>query len=160
MSLQVNHTNNTISSLDTNGNIILQPNGTGVVNLGGNFDTNGQSILFDDNAGILDDSGNEQLLFRKTASAVNYFDITNAARRTDADNESAAYKLEGCIDRNGATTALVGSVTKTVIAEDDADWDVTAEADDTNEALVIKVTGEAGKTIRWVARIELTEVNG
>lgn len=90
------------------------------------------------------------------------FDILITARRTDADNESAAYRLVGCIDRNAnaASTALVGSVTKTVIAEDTAAWDVDAQADTTNGALVIKVTGEAAKTIRWVARVALVEVTG
>jgi hypothetical protein len=83
------------------------------------------------------------------------------ARRTDADNESAAYKFEGCIDRNtGTSAALVGSVTKTVIAEDTAAWDCDVTADSTNSALIITVTGEAAKTIRWVARIDLTEVTG
>lgn len=82
------------------------------------------------------------------------------ARRTDADGESAAYEITGCIDNNAGTTALVGSITKTVIAEDTAGWDVTAEADNTNDALVIKVTGENAKTIRWVATVWTTEVTG
>lgn len=47
--------------------------------LGGNLDTNAFNIDFDDNKGIRDDSGNEQLWFQKTASAVNYLEITNAA---------------------------------------------------------------------------------
>lgn len=90
------------------------------------------------------------------------FSIIVVARRTDADNESAAYKFEGCIDRqtNAASTALVGSVTKTVLAEDTAAWDCNVTADTTNGAIKVTVTGEASKTIRWVARIELTEVTG
>lgn len=47
--------------------------------LGGDLDTNSNNIQFDDNHGIQDDSGNEQLVFQKTASAVNHLDITNAA---------------------------------------------------------------------------------
>jgi hypothetical protein len=47
--------------------------------LGGDLDTNTFNISFDDGDGITDDSGNEQLMFQKTASAVNYFEITNAA---------------------------------------------------------------------------------
>jgi len=88
------------------------------------------------------------------------FTITVVARRTDADNESAAYKFEGCIDNNAGTTALVGSVTKTVLAEDTVAWDANVTADNTNDALVVTVTGEAGKTIYWVAKIELVEVTG
>jgi len=91
-----------------------------------------------------------------------FFNIKVVARRTDANDESAIYKFEGAIDRNSgvATTALVGTVTKTVYAEDTPAWDVTVEADTSIGALAIKVTGEAGKTIRWVARIETTEVTG
>lgn len=47
--------------------------------LGGNLDANGSNIDFDDNTGIRDDSGNEQLIFQKTASAVNHVEVTNAA---------------------------------------------------------------------------------
>lgn len=88
------------------------------------------------------------------------FTVVVVARRTDADNESAAYQFLGCIDNNAGTTALVGTVAKTVIAEDSAGWDCNVTADDPNNALRITATGEAGKTIRWVARIELVEVTG
>jgi len=50
-----------------------------VTQLTSNLDANGNNIDFDDNTGIRDDSGNEQLIFQKTASAVNHFDVTNAA---------------------------------------------------------------------------------
>ena len=82
-----------------------------------------------------------------------------AALEIDADDESAAYMIEGAIDNNAGTTALVGTITKTAW-EDQAAWDATAEADNTNDALVIKVTGEASKTIRWVAKVEIVQVNG
>lgn len=47
--------------------------------LGGDLDGNGSEILMDSGTGIRDDSDNEQLIFTKTTSAVNYFEITNAA---------------------------------------------------------------------------------
>ena len=47
--------------------------------LGGDLDTNSNNILIDDAHGIQDDSGNEFIVFQKTSSAVNQFDITNAA---------------------------------------------------------------------------------
>jgi len=47
--------------------------------LGGNLDTNSFNISFDDAHGITDENGNEQIIFQTTASAVNQFDITNAA---------------------------------------------------------------------------------
>lgn len=46
---------------------------------GGDFDMNSFDLLFDDATGIRDDSDNELLIFQKTASAVNQFDLANAA---------------------------------------------------------------------------------
>jgi hypothetical protein len=88
------------------------------------------------------------------------FEIHVVARRTDADNESAAYQFIGCIDNNAGTTALVGSITKTVVAEDTAGWDCNVTADNTNDALIITATGENAKTIQWVAYIQLVETTG
>lgn len=84
------------------------------------------------------------------------------ARRTDVDGESAAYQLLGCIDRNAnaASTALVGSVGKTVIAEDTAAWDTNAVANTADGALSIFVTGELAKSISWVCSVEISAVTG
>lgn len=80
------------------------------------------------------------------------------ARRADADNESAAYKVEGCIDHNAGTVALVGTPTVTILGEDTAAWNVTVTADNTNKVLAINVFGENSKTIRWVCKLEVAEV--
>jgi hypothetical protein len=90
------------------------------------------------------------------------FTITVSARRTNAYNESANFEIKGSIDRNtdAASTAIVGAVTKTVIARDSADWDVTVDADTSNGSLRVVVTGETGKTIRWVAVCNRVEVVG
>ena len=87
------------------------------------------------------------------------FKVYIIARRQDANNEGAAWEFTGAIDRNGSTTALIGTRQKNIIANDSG-WDAEVSADDTNESLKIEVTGENSKTIWWVARIELTEVNG
>jgi len=47
--------------------------------LGGNLDTNSFMVDFDDGHGIRDENGNEHIIFQTTSSAVNHFDITNAA---------------------------------------------------------------------------------
>jgi hypothetical protein len=88
------------------------------------------------------------------------FDILVTARRTDAANESAGYRLVGVVDRQSgaATTALVGTVTKTVIAEDTAAWDVDVYVDTTLGGFSVQATGEAAKTIRWVAVVNTAEV--
>jgi hypothetical protein len=71
---------------------------------------------------------------------------------------SAGYQIRGVIENNGGTTALVGAVIQTVLAEDNAAWDATVVADDANDALVVKVAGTAATTIRWVASVRTVEV--
>lgn len=90
-----------------------------------------------------------------------FFSISVVARRTDSAGESAAYKFEGCIDRqsDASSTAFVGTPVKTILAEDSTAWDVSISADTTNGALAITVTGETGKDIRWLAKIETVEVS-
>jgi hypothetical protein len=101
-----------------------------------------------------------QLILRNDSTFA--FRILVVARRTDADNESAGYEFVGVVDRNAnaASTALVGAVTKTVLAEDTAAWDVNVTADTTNGGLKVEVTGEAAKTILWVATCWTSEVTG
>ena len=85
-----------------------------------------------------------------------------AARRADADNESAGWRFSGVIDRNtnAASTALVGAVTATTDAKDSSAWTVAVTADTTNGALIITATGETSKTIRWVAFVRTVEITG
>ena len=47
--------------------------------LGANLDTNSHNILIDDAHFIADENTNEQIIFQTTSSAVNQFDVTNAA---------------------------------------------------------------------------------
>ena len=72
----------------SNGSIFITPDGFGRTKITDiqsvtDFDTNGQNILFDDATSIKDDSGNEYITFSKTASAVNYIGIGNAATGND-----------------------------------------------------------------------------
>ena len=50
--------------------------------LGGNLDTNSHNILIDNDHFIADESGNEQIIFNTTSSAVNQFEVTNSATST------------------------------------------------------------------------------
>jgi len=81
------------------------------------------------------------------------FKIDIVARRTSTQTESAAYEIIGCIKNDAGTTALQGTITKNVIAEADAAWDVTAVANNTDDTLDIKVTGAAGKNINWLGKL-------
>jgi len=77
--------------------------------------------------------------------------------RTSSGN-SAGYQISGVIENNGGTTALVGALTKTVLAEDIGSWDATVVADNTNDALEVKVTGAAATNIRWAATVRTMEL--
>lgn len=88
------------------------------------------------------------------------FSILVAARRTDATGGGAGYKFEGVIrkDATAASTTLVGTPAKSVLGETNVGWDAAVIADTTNGSLRINVTGEAAKTIRWVATVTATQV--
>lgn len=86
--------------------------------LGGDLDANAFDIQFDDATGIRDDSDNEQLIFQKTASAVNHFEMTNAA--TGNDPQLAAVGGDTNIDLNlvakGSGVVQAGGVEVTTIS--------------------------------------------
>ena len=83
------------------------------------------------------------------------FDILVVAR--SSTGESAGYHIVGVIERVGYTTAVIGSVTL-LEREDAPAWGVSVDADDTNEALRIRVLGGTGDSIRWVATVRTAEV--
>jgi hypothetical protein len=88
-----------------------------------------------------------------TANSLVSFQL-NVVAREAATGDCKVWEILGAIKRDGSSnTALVGSVTSTVIAADAgaSAWAVTVDADDTNESLRIQVTGEASHTIAWAA---------
>ena len=101
-------------------------------------------------------SAGTRLLVANNSTAA--FTALIVARRTDVVGEAAAYEIKGLIANNAGTTAIVGAITKTVIAESDASWDATIVADNTNDAIDIQVTGAAAKTIKWAANVLVVEI--
>ena len=77
----LDHSANTVNWLDSTVSADLV--GDTSPQLGGNLDTNSHNILIDDAHFIADESGNEQIIFQTTGSAVNQFDVTNAASGND-----------------------------------------------------------------------------
>lgn len=79
---------------------------------------------------------------------------------TSSGSIAGAYELSGAIKNVGGAASLVGAVSQTSVTEDNdaASWDVTAVADANQPALVIQVSGSTSNTVRWVARVETTEV--
>lgn len=82
--------------------------------------------------------------------------------KTAGAGNAVAFKIAGLIKRgaNAAATSLVGSPTITVIAADAALASATASvnADTTNGALDILVSGIAATTMTWVGSIKTAEV--
>lgn len=85
------------------------------------------------------------------------FDILVVGVNTTNGN-SGGYRLSGVIKNITGTTSFVGTPNQIILGEDTASWDATVIADNTNDALVIQVTGAAGATIRWVATVRTVEV--
>jgi hypothetical protein len=84
------------------------------------------------------------------------FDILVVARSDSG--LSAGYRIAGVIRYNNGTTAFIGTPTITTLGENSAGWDVTVGADDSYEALVVKVMGATATMIRWVASVRTVEV--
>jgi len=81
------------------------------------------------------------------------------ARSDETDgNVSAGWKIEGVLYRDESNNTTIQGVTTTNIYNGFSTAAVTVEADDTNEALAVKVTGEASTNIRWVAKLDIAQV--
>ena len=85
------------------------------------------------------------------------FTIYVAARRQDADNESAAFWIQGAVHNNANTTTLVDIPQVKTIISAGIGWGA-------NVAVVggmsIRVTGEVSKTIYWNAVAHIVQVSG
>lgn len=77
---------------------------------------------------------------------------------SSAAGTAGIYKFEGAFKRVSGTGSLIGSITKTVLGENVAGWDVNVAMSAGLDSLQITVTGAASTTIRWVAQCDLVEV--
>ena len=79
-----------------------------------------------------------------------------------AAGDTARWTIDGAIKRgaNAASTAMVGTPTVTMTHNDAgaAAWTVAVTADTTNGGIKVEVTGAAATTIRWVCKINTTEM--
>jgi len=79
-----------------------------------------------------------------------------------AGGDTARWTINGAIKRgaNAASTAMVGTTTVTMTHNDAgaAGWVVAVTADTTNGGIAVTVTGAAATTIRWVCKINTTEM--
>jgi hypothetical protein len=76
--------------------------------------------------------------------------------------DTARWTINGAIKRgaNAASTAMVGTATVTMTHNDAgaAAWTVAVTADTTNGGIKVEVTGAAATTIRWICKINTTEM--
>lgn len=96
--------------------------------------------------------------FTIRASSVLSFKL-QVTGKDNTTGDCAIYHFKGGIKRDGAGNTILLTTTKDVIHEDDANWDVAVTADDTNEALIITVTGDATNTVQWAARLDGVETH-
>jgi hypothetical protein len=79
-----------------------------------------------------------------------------------AAGDTARWTIDGAIKRgaNAASTAMVGTPTVTMTHNDAgaAAWAVAVTANTTNGGIKVEVTGAAATTIRWVCKINTTEM--
>jgi len=104
-------------------------------------------------------SNNNQVLLPNNSAY--YFKGSVIANVTGAAN-GAAWSFEGAIMRgaNAGSTVLIGTpqLNRVAATAGASTWVVALSADTTNGGLRVTVTGVAATTIRWVAKIETTEV--
>ena len=104
-------------------------------------------------------SGTNQVILPNNSAY--YFKGSVIANVTGAAN-GASWSFEGSIMRGAGvgTTVLIGTpmINRVGATSGATAWTIALTADTTNGGLAITVTGVAATTIRWVAKIETTEV--
>lgn len=74
-------------------------------------------------------------------------------------SKGAVYVFKGLLKNVGGTSSLVGTVQKETIAEEVEGWDGAVTADDTNDRIVMKHTGDSGSTVAAVWSVRTTVIN-
>lgn len=83
------------------------------------------------------------------------FEILVVGRRTDATGGAAGYRFLGVINKDATASSItfIGKPSRTVVGETNSSWTATISADTATGSLIVTVTGENAKTIRWVATV-------
>ncbi len=118
--------------------------------------TNNSSLRLRSNA--LSGSTNNQLILADNSGV--YFRGTVIANVTGG-GDTKSWTFDGQIKRgaNAAATTLTGSTISSPYGDAGAStWSVSLSADTTNGCLAVTVAGQISTQIRWVCRIESTEV--
>ena len=117
--------------------------------LGGDLDTNSFNIAFDDAHGINDENGNEQIIFQTTSSAVNQFDITNAATG-NAPSLSATggdSNIDIALIPKGTGETKIGTGAATATLTSSGAYDLTLDTNGGTNSGTITITDGANGAI-------------
>ena len=132
----------------------------------GNFGTAGDSRNSKYiSRGITTDATQTEIFVGGTASArislqnnaVMSFEVLVTATR-ETTFGGAGWQFVGLLENNAGVVSILGTVTKRVMGKTTAAYDVSVDETDINDALRIRVTGEASHTVRWMAVVNTVEV--
>ena len=90
-------------------------------------------------------------------NAIMSFEVLVTATR-ETTFGGAGWQFVGLLENNAGVVSILGTVTKRVMGKTTAAYDVSVDETDTNDALRIRVTGEASHTVRWMAVVNTVEV--
>jgi hypothetical protein len=79
------------------------------------------------------------------------------ATRTDTPGEHWGYRVDGVLTNVGGSASILAQTT-TVLYESDAAFNCVASIRGGGTKLAINCAGDAGKTVRWVGRVDLVTV--
>lgn len=83
-----------------------------------------------------------------------HFDVIVQGTDDTSSTVGCIYRIEGVVNRDnngGNNPAFLGSVTTTVIHEEDAGMNAAITIDNTNKCLDLTVTGKAATNLNWLA---------
>ena len=90
-------------------------------------------------------------------NAVMSFEVLVTATR-ETTFGGAGWQFVGLLENNAGVVSILGTVTKRVMGKTTAAYDVSVDETDINDALRIRVTGDTGHTVRWMAVVNTVEV--
>jgi len=104
------------------------------------------------------DGGNDRLTIPTDTAWM--FDLRLIAAEQDMANIKKFHRTGAIVNDGGTITiSSIDTIGTDQTIGSPGAWSVAVSADDTNDALDIQVTGEAGTNIRWVAEVQLQEVS-
>jgi hypothetical protein len=130
------------------------------------YNGNGQTTTLTLIAETVDDTAT-LLTVDNSNSASGEFNIANGKSygcnltivgKESGNSNTALFKRSLLIGNNSGTTALVSTVQTIGTDINGLGWTIALTADNTNDVLQVQVTGISATTIRWVARLDTTEV--